>query len=76
MTEFEWVNVILTVVGMILLPFLALTFRGMIKWTRVEIKLDHAVGSLEAIAAEMRADRKATNERLTWLERNVWKGST
>ena len=80
-----WLTIVLTCIGVLLLPLIGQAFRGVVKCTRMEYKLDNVVGSLQDIVKDkdkvhqelsnqMREDRKATNERLTWLERNVWKG--
>jgi hypothetical protein len=61
-------------IGVLLIPLIAIAFRGAIKWTRVESKLDSLLNLHVQITDQMREDRKATNDRLTWLERNVWNG--
>lgn len=84
MTRFETLSLLLSALGLLFIPTLVLLFRGAMKWTRVEDKLDEAVKDLgEIVANENRAhadivrqmadDRAATNQRLRWLEENVWK---
>lgn len=73
----------LSIIGILLIPLLALIWRGAVKWTRVETKLDWVIEDLKKIVEDkdkvhqeitdqMREDRKATNERVTWLEHNLW----
>lgn len=82
-----WVQVLLTVIGVLLIPVIVVLVRGAIKWTRVEDKLDRAVGDLHALVADkdrvhaemisqMREDRAATNTRLRWLEEHLWRQGT
>jgi septation ring formation regulator EzrA len=81
-----WISLILAFLSVLLIPLIVIAFRGAMKWSRMESKLDNVVTSLQDIVKDkdkvhaeltyqMREDRKATNERLTWLERNVWKGN-
>ena len=67
------------------IPTLAFTLRGMISLTRSQERIASIARELEQrdklndethreIVEQMREDRKATNERLTWLERNLWAG--
>lgn len=83
MTEFETLSLALTAIAVIVGPSLLIMVRGAIKWTRVEDRLDRIASDLEdlvtdknkihkEIADQMHEDRKATNERLTWLERHLW----
>lgn len=76
-------GLILTVISVIGVPTLAFVVRATIKWTRVEDRLGHLVDDVgdlvrdkdrahAEILNQMREDRKATNDRLTWLERNLW----
>lgn len=62
---------------------LGLLIRITRKWTRVEDRLETLTEDVRELVEqkedahkklyeEMREDRKATNERLTYLERNVW----
>jgi hypothetical protein len=77
-------GIALTVIAVLLIPGLTLLWRGAVKWTRVEVKLDAVVKDLSKIvedkdrthaelAAQMREDRTATNSRLRWLEEHLWK---
>lgn len=84
MTPFEWVSVALTIVTLLIVPMVVALLRGMAKWTRVELRLEQIVTGFTKFAddnseahrqmvAQMRDDRNATNDRLTWLERNLWR---
>jgi hypothetical protein len=81
------IGIALTIIAVLILPGVALLWRGAVKWTRVEIKLDNVVKDLGIIvadkdrthaelAAQMREDRTATNQRLRWLEEHLWKTGT
>lgn len=63
--------------------FMAVLFRGIRTWASIDRKLTVIEGSVtnhitasdqthRAISEAMTADRQANNERLTWLERNVY----
>lgn len=76
---------ILSAIGIIFIPLLVVLIRGIVKWTRVEDKLDELVKDMgqlirdkdethNAIIKQMGDDRRATDKRLRWLEENVWKG--
>jgi K+ transporter len=45
-------------------------------WSRGDRRLERIVAredqTHKEIVEQMREDRRATNERLTWLERNLW----
>lgn len=80
----DLIGVVATIIGLVILPVLFVLMRAMIKWSRVETKLDHVVGRLDEIVRDkdkvhteiveqMKEDRSATNARLTWLERNLWR---
>lgn len=78
------IEIILSIIAVLLLPGLTLLWRGAVKWTRVEVKLDTVTDKLQEIVrdkdkvhqemlVQMREDRTATNSRLRWLEENLWK---
>ena len=80
------VSIIISFIGVVLVPLFVLMYRGIVKWTRVESKLDELVKDMRDIVADkekihgaiftqMSEDRKATDRRLRWLEENLWKGS-
>jgi hypothetical protein len=81
------IGIALTAIAVLILPGVALLWRGAVKWTRVEVKLDNVVADLGRIVedkdrthaemiAQMREDRAATNQRLRWLEEHLWKIGT
>lgn len=76
---------ILSAFAVIFIPLLIALIRGIVKWTRVEDKLDELVKDMsqlirdkdathEAMLKQMTDDRHATDRRLRWLEENLWKG--
>lgn len=84
MTPYEIISAALALVAVVLIPLLALVIRVVVKMTRTDDKLTAIADSVtrlvkdkDAVHAEiitqMREDRKATDERLRWLERNVWR---
>lgn len=84
MTHYEILATGLTVIGVILIPLIAIMVRMIVKWTRIEDKLSHVADSIDKLVkdkdqvhgellAQMREDRKATDRRLRWLEENRWK---
>lgn len=77
------VTLILSGVSVIFIPMLVFLIRATVKWTRVEDRLAQIGLDVERlvkdkdqvhreIVNQMHEDRVATNERLTWLERNLW----
>lgn len=76
---------ILSALAVVFIPLLIALIRGIVKWTRVEDKLDELVKDMaqlikdkdathEAMLKQMTDDRRATDRRLRWLEENLWKG--
>lgn len=74
---------ILAITTGLLIPLIVFLVRGAVKWTRVEAKMDHAITELkkivedkdkvhEKIYQQIQEDRKATNDRLRWLEEHLW----
>lgn len=74
---------ILGIISVMLVPLIVFIWRGAVKWTRVEDKLDGVIRNVadlvrnedkihQTMIDQMKEDRRATNERLTWLERNLW----
>ena len=71
----------------VVVTMLGLIVRITRKWTRIEAGLetlgrDFATLVVDTskvnqeISAQMREDRRASNDRLTWLERNMWRTTT
>jgi hypothetical protein len=78
----NWLAFIISAMGVIMIPAIALLFRGAIKWSRTEGKLDVVIQKVSEIVADkdkvhsdlynaIREDRNATNRRLEYLER-IW----
>lgn len=72
MTSAQHFVIILTVVTAIGLPTLGFMVRITILWTRSQDRIAGVADDVLELAREAREDRRATNERLTWLERNAW----
>jgi hypothetical protein len=77
-----WLAFLISAIGVIMIPAIALLFRAVVKWTKTESKVDVLVKQLTEQAADsdkvhtemynqMREDRAATNHRLEFLER-LW----
>lgn len=86
MTSFEWITLMLSVLAVVVIPLIAVLVRGVVKWTRIEGKVDALAVDLKEfmmdkekahtlIYSQMKDDRDATNRRLRWLEEHLWKGS-
>ena len=78
-----YVTIVLTIIGVIVIPVLAVIFRAAVRWKGIEDKLEGITDDLKSlvhdkdrvhteIATQMREDRLATNQRLRWLEENLW----
>lgn len=74
---------ILTALGVVFIPLLLLMVRVIIKWTKVEARLEELTTDMKSIVTDkdkthtemltqMTNDRRATDKRLRWLEENVW----
>jgi hypothetical protein len=85
MTPDQAFTIILSVLGIIFIPLMALLMRGAMKWTRVESQLTELIKDVEKlitdkdrthadILKQMTDDRRATDKRLRWLEEYLWKG--
>ena len=83
MTEFDWIMVFFSSVSIIGIPILVMLIRGAMKWTKVEIRLDTLIRDVAILIQDkdkvhgeilttMREDRLATDQRLRWLEVNIW----
>ena len=86
MTADQRFQIILTVIGVLLIPIIVMLYRGIVKWTRTEDKLDQLVRDVEKLVKDkdathsamlqtMSDDRRATDRRLRWLEEYVWRNS-
>jgi deoxyadenosine/deoxycytidine kinase len=81
----QWIGIVLTILAILLIPAIGLLVRLVVKWTKVEDRLESLARSMEVLVqdkekthsemlAQMREDRTATNTRLRWLEEHVWRG--
>lgn len=67
-----------TIVTLLSLIFAVLTgiggvlIRILFGWTRTQDRITGLAEDMSQMAEQMREDRRATNDRLTWLERNAW----
>lgn len=69
----EWIGLGLTALAVVIIPLLVMIVRGFVRWSRIESKVDTMGMDLKEIHDEIKDDRKATNERLTYLERTLWR---
>ena len=81
--QLQVVAILLSAMGIIFIPMIIVLYRGIVKWTRTEDKLDELVkdvGKLiidkdqthKEMLQQMTDDRQATDRRLRWLEENIW----
>lgn len=79
MTEYDLIVILLTVIGVLLIPTIGVLFRGMVRWVRTEDQLTNLVHEVKElvndneksrgdILRQMTYDREATNTRLRYLE--------
>lgn len=85
--QFQLLTVILSAMAVVFIPIGIMLYRGIVKWTRTEDKLDQLITDVDklirdkdnthqAMLTQMGEDRKATDRRLRWLEENVWNRRT
>lgn len=85
--QLQVVGLIISFFAVFLIPTMIMLYRGIVKWTRTEDKLDHLIEDVEklvrdkdathsAMIQQMTDDRKATDTRLRWLEENLWRRAT
>jgi hypothetical protein len=72
LTGYEYLTLIMTIVGLLLIPTIGLLVRLVVKWTRTEYRLESLAEDIKELMTQAREDRGATNQRLRWLEENVW----
>lgn len=65
MSVYEYISIVIAITGIVVVPLLILLYRIIVKWTRTE-------SLLTQIASDIREDRAATNNRITWLEHTLW----
>jgi hypothetical protein len=72
-THYELTTTLLSVIGILLIPVLVLLWRAAVNWTKLSDAVKHIMKTNDdghkAIVEQMAYDRKATNERLLYLER-------
>lgn len=87
MTPDQRFSLLVVLITAIFLPMVALLYRGIVKWTRTEDKLDELIRDVNKLILDkdkthaemlqqMTNDRSATDRRLRWLEENIWKRGT
>lgn len=87
MTPDQRFSLLVVLITAVFVPMIVVLYRGIVKWTRTEDKLDALIEDMEklvkdkdathnAMINQMTNDRQATDRRLRWLEENVWKGSS
>ena len=83
MTLFETLVICLTILSVIVIPLFVVGFKVISHMTRMTSRLDELSSAMTVLvedknkvhlelSQQMHEDRQATNERLTWLERNAW----
>lgn len=65
MTHYEFLSLMLTIIGVMMIPLVRAALGALRKATQNETILTELI-------REVREDRIATNQRLTWLEQNLW----
>lgn len=84
MNTYQYLEIILTVIAVLVLPALGLMIRSAVHSGRLETKLDNVIDDVRQLVAskdevhkemyaQMREDRVSTNKRLAWLEQNLWR---
>lgn len=79
-----WLTIALSILSVILIPLLVVLVRVVQKATRLEVNQEQISASLvslvqdkdkvhAAMLNQMRDDRRATDQRLRWLEEHVWR---
>lgn len=78
-----WIAVAISFLGVVLIPLVILLWRVAVSITKNQDKLFSLEQDMHDLVADkdkvhsrlyeqMREDRNATNQRLRWLEENVW----
>lgn len=85
MTPDQRFSLLVVLITAVFVPMIVVLYRGIVKWTRTEDKLDQLIKDVEKLVKDkdethdamlktMVNDRAATDRRLRWLEENLWKG--
>ena len=80
------IGLIVSILAVIVIPFMIALIRITIKWTRIEERLNELTADMKELVENkdivhsdiintMSNDREATNRRLRWVEEHIWKGS-
>lgn len=72
LSEYETLTLVMTIVGILLIPAIGLLIRLVVKWTRTEARIEELSADMRELMTQAREDRNATNLRLRWLEERIW----
>lgn len=83
MTTDQRLTLLVTFIGILVIPSIVLSARAIVKWTKVEMRLDSLVTDVRKLVedkdkvhremiTQMREDRSVTDRRLRWLEEHIW----
>jgi hypothetical protein len=71
-THYEITSLLLSLIGMLLIPVLVLLWRAAVNWTKLSDNVSHIIETNDTahqdIVNQMAHDRQATNQRLRYLE--------
>lgn len=81
---YQYLEIILTILAVLILPGIGLMIRSAVRSARLESDVRNVIEDVKQVImaeteahkeiyAQMREDRKASNQRLSWLEQNLWK---
>lgn len=78
MTHYEITSVLLSLIGVLLIPVLVLLWRAAVNWTKLSDNVQHIIKTNDAahrdIVDQMSRDRNATDRRLRYLEEYFMNG--
>lgn len=81
---YQYLEIILTILAVLILPGIGLMIRSAVRSARLESDVRNVIDDVKQVIMteteahkeiyeQMREDRKASNQRLMWLEQNLWK---
>lgn len=73
MTDTGWIALASGILTVILIPLLVVVIRVVIRATRAEDKLEDIEGDLKDLKTLVMQIRAGLDQRLRWLEENLWK---
>lgn len=84
--DIQVLGLLISIIAVLVIPFIIALMRMTVKWTRIESRLNELTDDMKTlienkdkvhadIIATMAQDRKATNERLRWVEEHIWRNS-